>query len=339
LRRDDPRRERERRAPDGRYRLHLDPVNLFAVDTALSGRLGEVSRSCRPFGMAVKPDNIRAQHRTGGGTLWDIGIYCINAARYLFRDEPVEVFAWATDIGRPRFRDVEESTSCVLRFADGRLATFWTGFTSADIATYSLIGSKGHLRVDGAYEYHEPRQTTLTIDSKTIHRRHRMQDQFAAELVYFADCVRRHATPVPSGLEGRADVAIIRRCTPRRPAGDRCGCASPRRRGDRIRAWRCRSRRSGASRRSFARSGRTTRAQAAKEDAMARPFWKGSISFGLVEIGVTLRPARAAHGISFTLLDSHDYSPVGYKRYNKSTGKEVPWDRSCVATSTSRTST
>jgi len=191
------------------YRLHLDPVNLYAVDTALSGRLGEVQSFVSSFGMAVKPDNIRAQHRTGGGTLWDIGIYCINAARYLFRDEPVEVFGWATDIGRPRFRDVEESTSCVLRFADGRLATFWTGFTSADIATYSLIGSKGHLRVDGAYEYHEPRQTTLTIDSKTIHRRHRMQDQFAAELVYFADCVRRHATPVPSGLEGRADVAII----------------------------------------------------------------------------------------------------------------------------------
>jgi glucose-fructose oxidoreductase len=191
------------------YRLHLDPVNLYAVDVALSGRIGEVQSFVSSFGMAVKRDTIRTQRKTGGGTLWDIGIYCINAARYLFRDEPNEVFSWATDVGRPSFRDVEESTACTLRFPSGRLATFWTGFTSADIATYSLIGSKGHLRVDGAYEYHEPRHTTLTIDAKTIHRRHRMQDQFAAELDYFAECVRRRATPVPSGLEGRADVAII----------------------------------------------------------------------------------------------------------------------------------
>src|SRR5437867_10390179 len=60
---------------------------------------------------------------------------------------------------------------------------------------------------------------------------------------------------------------------------------------------------------------------------MARPFWKGSLSFGLVEIGVTLRPASTADDLSFTLLDRRDFAPVGYKRYNKRTGQEVPWER------------
>ena len=60
---------------------------------------------------------------------------------------------------------------------------------------------------------------------------------------------------------------------------------------------------------------------------MARAFWKGSISFGLVDIPVTLRPAIETHELSFSLLDRKDFSPVGYKRYNKSTGEEVPWDR------------
>ena len=60
---------------------------------------------------------------------------------------------------------------------------------------------------------------------------------------------------------------------------------------------------------------------------MARAFWKGSISFGLVDIPVTLRPAIESHELSFSLLDRKDFSPVGYKRYNKSTGEEVPWDR------------
>jgi DNA end-binding protein Ku len=60
---------------------------------------------------------------------------------------------------------------------------------------------------------------------------------------------------------------------------------------------------------------------------MARAFWKGSISFGLVEIPVALRPALKSEGLDFTLLDRSDFSPVGYRRYNKTTGREVPWDR------------
>src|SRR5262245_56032384 len=60
---------------------------------------------------------------------------------------------------------------------------------------------------------------------------------------------------------------------------------------------------------------------------MARSFWKGTLSFGLVEIPVALRPAVDADELSFTLLDRKDFSPVGYKRYNKKTGREVPWDQ------------
>jgi DNA end-binding protein Ku len=60
---------------------------------------------------------------------------------------------------------------------------------------------------------------------------------------------------------------------------------------------------------------------------MARAFWKGSISFGLVEIPVTLRPALQSDDLSFTLLNRKDFAPVGYKRYDKSTGREVSWDQ------------
>lgn len=60
---------------------------------------------------------------------------------------------------------------------------------------------------------------------------------------------------------------------------------------------------------------------------MARAFWKGSISFGLVEIPVSLRPALQGDDLSFTLLNRKDFAPVGYKRYDKNTGREVPWDQ------------
>jgi DNA end-binding protein Ku len=60
---------------------------------------------------------------------------------------------------------------------------------------------------------------------------------------------------------------------------------------------------------------------------MPRAFWKGSLSFGLVEIPVSLRPAVEADELHFTLLDRKDFAPVGYRRYNKNTGREVEWDQ------------
>ena len=60
---------------------------------------------------------------------------------------------------------------------------------------------------------------------------------------------------------------------------------------------------------------------------MAHAFWKGSISFGLVDIPVSLRPLTSTDSLDFTLLDRTDFAPVGYQRYNKTTGKQVPWER------------
>lgn len=58
---------------------------------------------------------------------------------------------------------------------------------------------------------------------------------------------------------------------------------------------------------------------------MPRAIWKGSLSFGLVSIPVGLHPAEKAEELAFNQLDRRDLSPVGYKRINKKTEKEVPW--------------
>nr|WP_314606632.1 Ku protein [uncultured Janthinobacterium sp.] len=59
---------------------------------------------------------------------------------------------------------------------------------------------------------------------------------------------------------------------------------------------------------------------------MARALWKGAISFGLVHIPVELVSASLDHELDLSMLDRRDFSPIGYKRYNKQTGKEVEWD-------------
>jgi glucose-fructose oxidoreductase len=61
--------------------------------------------------MQVKVGNIRLKKQLGGGSLYDIGIYCINAARYLYRAEPTEVFAYSARNDDPRFREVDEMTT------------------------------------------------------------------------------------------------------------------------------------------------------------------------------------------------------------------------------------
>ena len=58
---------------------------------------------------------------------------------------------------------------------------------------------------------------------------------------------------------------------------------------------------------------------------MARSLWKGAITFGLVNIPVELFPAEERKGFQFSMLDKRDFSPVGYKRYSKKSGKEVEW--------------
>ena len=159
------------------YRLHFDPVNLWAVEIARSNQLGELHAFTSSFATPVRPGNIRVKRDTGGGTLWDIGIYCVNAARYLFREEPVEVFAHTSSVRQQAGFEVEEMSLAILRFPDGRQAEFWTSFISADVATYTLHGSRGRLQVDAAYEYAEPRNTTLVIDDETTRRRYPVHDR------------------------------------------------------------------------------------------------------------------------------------------------------------------
>lgn len=194
------------------YRLHFERGNMEAVRLATSGRLGELRYFSSDFSMTVKPGDIRLNPRAeGGGTLYDIGIYCINAARYLFQDEPVEVSATSVTTDDPRFAaaGVDASTSATLRFPGDRLATFTSSFASADVSAYRLVGTRGDLLVSPAYEYAEGLAHQLTVNGRTTRKRFPKRDQFAPQLVYFSTCIMTGEDPEPSGIEGLADVRII----------------------------------------------------------------------------------------------------------------------------------
>lgn len=194
------------------YRLHFEEANLEAVRLASKGKLGDLRIFTSVFSQQVAEGNVRITEpeSRGGGSLYDMGVYCINAARYLFRDEPIEVMALPKSNGDPRFHVVPEMYAVTLRFPFDRIASFVCSFGAQAASEYTLIGTAGWIRLSPAYDYQKPLSYEL-VDGADEPRRKtfRKRDQFGAELEYFSECIQNHLTPEPSGEEGLADVRVI----------------------------------------------------------------------------------------------------------------------------------
>ena len=191
------------------YRLHFEPLTLEVLGLIRDGRIGEPRIFSSDFSMMAKPGNIRTRPETGGGSVYDLGVYCINAARMAFGSEPTQVFAYCIDGARSGFPGVDDTTSAVMRFEGDRLATFTSSFGAADVSRYRVIGTEGDISVEPAFEYAEPLEYTLTRKGRETRRKGPHVDQFAAELLYFSDCILENREPEPSAEEGAWDLRII----------------------------------------------------------------------------------------------------------------------------------
>lgn len=193
------------------YRLHFEEGNLTAADKVRNGEIGEPRIFSSVFTQQVEANNSRLDADLASNPLRDIGIYCINAARYLFADEPTEAVAVsATRPDDPRFREMFENVTAVLRFPGERLATFTCGFGSASVAEYTVVGTTGVLKADPAYTFEAAIELSVKQQdgkAKSLSFKHR--DQVGAEIVYFSDCLRADLAPEPDGVEGLIDLKII----------------------------------------------------------------------------------------------------------------------------------
>ena len=83
-------------------------------------------------------------------------------------------------------------------------------FGAANVGRYTVVGTKGLLNADPAYDYAGDIKLRITVEDKTEERNFPKRDQFGPELVYFSDCILNDREPEPSGEEGLMDVQIIR---------------------------------------------------------------------------------------------------------------------------------
>jgi predicted dehydrogenase len=191
------------------YRLHFERGNLEAAEMAHSGTLGDLRFFSSNFSMQVAPENFRSSRKLGGGPLYDIGIYCINAARAAFAAEPTDVFATALTRRDQRFKEIPETVAVLMKFPQERIASFTCSFGGADRSAYEIVGTKGSITLDPAYEYAQGVEYVLRLGKRKREKRYEKSDQFAPELLYFSDCILRDSEPEPSGEEGIADVRVI----------------------------------------------------------------------------------------------------------------------------------
>ena len=127
---------------------------------------------------------------------------------------PSQVWATATNSGDRRFTEVPETVHVIMKFPRERVANFICSFGAADRSRYEIVGTKGSVVVDPAFEYAEGLELRTQYCSKDggekkKRKKFAKSDQFAPELVHFAKCVRANRRPEPSGTEGLIDVAII----------------------------------------------------------------------------------------------------------------------------------
>lgn len=111
--------------------------------------------------------------------------------------------------GEAGMKDIYDTVSVIMRFPQQRLASFVASFSAAPTAKYQIVGSRGELIVNNGYEYEEEIEHILTIGNKSKRRVFKRRDQFAAELIYFSDCILKNREPEPSATEGLADIRII----------------------------------------------------------------------------------------------------------------------------------
>jgi len=160
------------------------------------------------------PEHWRLKRKlAGGGALPDVGLYCINAARFLSGEEPVEVMGntWSTP-GDARFREVEESCQFVLRFPSGFIASCSTSYASHKSQMLRLNGSDAWAEMNPAYAYNGIKlKVSRVVEGKeqTSELQSDDKDQFAAELDHFAQCIQQDKDVHTPGEEGLQDQRIM----------------------------------------------------------------------------------------------------------------------------------
>lgn len=192
------------------YRLHFEPANLDAVRRIRAGELGELVAFTSCFGQMVDPANHRSRSGIEAGPLFDMAPYPINAIRFLFGAEPLEVVsAIAVCHEEAGLDELDDTIAVTLRMPGNRLAQFTVSYFIDQIDNLTIAGTKGSIHMDSAFGYGQGLEQFRKNSGGREHEVYNATDQFGGELKYFSDCILKGRAVEPDGEEGLADLLVI----------------------------------------------------------------------------------------------------------------------------------
>jgi predicted dehydrogenase len=194
------------------YRCQYEPIHLKAVKLIRDGALGKVQSIQSAFGFNEVLGEWRLDRKlAGGGPLYDVGIYCLNACRYLTGEEPTDFSAYASVIDQDgRFTSVEENVAWSMKFPSGVVASCSTTYGAQMEGYFKVYGSKGWLECAPAFNYENPHlrgsfSGTRLDDAESTPDPY----QFQAEADHFSNCILTGQQPKTPGEEGLRDMTYI----------------------------------------------------------------------------------------------------------------------------------
>jgi predicted dehydrogenase len=193
------------------YRCRYEPYNQEMIRMAREQELGPLKVIVADHGFSIgDPTQWRLKKQmAGGGSLMDIGIYSLQAARYVSGEEPVEISAMShTTPGDERFKEVEEATDFQLRFPSGVLANCTSSYGYSGQNRYRVITTKGWFELEPATSYAGLRMRVRrgnAIEERSLP----VRDHFAAEMDHLSECVMDGKEPLTPGEEGLRDLRLI----------------------------------------------------------------------------------------------------------------------------------
>jgi predicted dehydrogenase len=192
------------------YRLHFEPSTHDAIRRIRAGELGDLIAFTACFTQLADPANHRAKNGVLAGPLFDMAPYPINAARYLFGEEPLEVAA-AVTARHPEagLGDLDDTFAVTLRFPGDRLAQFTVSYAANSVDSLTISGTKGSIHMDPAFGFGDAMEQRVTIGEDKSHESFKPTDQFGGEMRYFSDCILEDRDPEPDVEEGIADLRVI----------------------------------------------------------------------------------------------------------------------------------
>ncbi|TDB65797.1 Gfo/Idh/MocA family protein [Arundinibacter roseus] len=189
------------------YRMHFEPYTREVIRMLRDGEMGTLMHVDNYMGFRIgDPTQWRLKKDlAGGGALMDVGVYCLNAARYLTNEEPLWVTAQETKTDPVKFKEVDETITFQLGFPGGVIASCATSY-NVNLERLYAVGTKGFVEMSPAYSYGPIKGRTHKGPlNEPVVTHQTLQMDGMADIILNGKTM----TPAVDGYEGLRDMKII----------------------------------------------------------------------------------------------------------------------------------